>query len=73
MALLTEEIGQCKRCKKFGPMRHVNHKQAQDHCKICQPIVEQDDIDWAIRTLKRKGVTPEMYQRWIDKSRRPVR
>lgn len=66
MALLTTEIGRCKKCGKYGPMSFMNHKQSQKYCDICKPVVEQEEIHNAILTLYSKGVTAKMYEKWLD-------
>lgn len=64
MALVRDEIGFCKRCRKRGMFMHCNGKQSQDYCKLCEPIVELEEIDKAVRVLESKGVTPETYERF---------
>ena len=69
MALWRQEMGRCKKCRKFGMLYHTNGKQTQDYCDICQPIVDQDEIDKAVNLLIAKGVTPEMYKRFLNRQK----
>ncbi len=65
MALVRDEMGRCKNCARYGLMQFVNHKQSQLYCNLCKPVVEQREIDNAIRVLISKGVTVEMFERFL--------
>lgn len=67
MALVDIRISTCKKCHKYSPMTHINGRQAQDFCEVCEPIMRTQHIHEAIAFLVDNKVTANMYKKFAKK------